>query len=103
MTVKKLIMIAALVACASPALADSYVSTWGCKYSRYYGYRNCRSTSTKIPDPVRDVEQERLDAAARQKEDEKWTTFCKPAFTADEYGVRHATYAKQGCEFGRNE
>jgi hypothetical protein len=103
MTVKKLMMIAALVACASPALAGSYASTWGCKYSRFYGYNNCRSTWTKIPDPVRDPEQERLDAIAQQREDARWEEFCKPTFRADEYGVRHAAYAKRGCEFGRSE
>jgi hypothetical protein len=103
MTVKKLMMIAALVVYASPALAGSYVSTWGCKYSRYYGYNNCRSTWTKVPDPVRDPEQERQDAATQQQEDAKWAAFCKPTFRADEYGVHHAAYAKQGCEFGRSE
>jgi hypothetical protein len=103
MTVKKLMMIAALVAFASPALAGSSVSTWGCRYSRYYGYSNCRSTWTDIPDPVRDPERERQDAAARQKEGAKWEAFCKPKFYADEYGVRRASYANQGCEFGRTE
>jgi hypothetical protein len=103
MTVKKFLMMVALVAYASPALAGSYVSTWSCKYSRYYGYNNCRSTWTKIPDPVRDLEQERLDGIARQQEDARWEAFCKPTFRADEYGVHHASYAKKGCEFGRSE
>jgi hypothetical protein len=103
MTVKKFMMIAALVAFASPALAGSYESTWNCRYSRYYGFSNCRSTWTQIPDPVRDVEQERLDAIARQQEDAKWEAFCKPKFRADEYGVHRASYAKKGCEFGRTE
>jgi hypothetical protein len=103
MTMKKLMMTVALVACASPSLAGSLVETSNCKYSRIYGYTNCRTTSTEIPDPVRNVEQERLDAIARQKEDEKWETFCKPTFKADEYGVRRASYAKKGCEFGLSE
>jgi hypothetical protein len=103
MTVKKLALAAVLVACASPSLAGSFVSTWSCKYSRYYGYDNCRTTWTQIPDPVRDPEQERLDAIALQKENAKWEAFCKPTFTADEYGVRRASYARQGCEFGRSE
>jgi hypothetical protein len=102
-TMKKFLMIAALVACASPALANSLVETSNCKYSRYYGYGNCRTTWTKIPDPVRDPEQERLDAIARQKEDAKWISFCKPVFRPDEYGVRRAFYAQKGCEFGLNE
>jgi hypothetical protein len=102
-TVKKLMLMAALVAYASPALAGSFVSTWSCRYSRYYGYSNCRTTSTKIPDPVRDLEQERLDAIELHKEDAKWEAFCKPAYTADEYGVRHASYATKGCEFGQSE
>ena len=72
MAVKKLMMIAALVACTSPAFAGSLVSTWSCKYSRFYGYSNCMTTWTRVPDPVRDLEQERLDAIARQKEDAKW-------------------------------
>ena len=103
MMVKKLVLAAALVACASPALAESYVSTWSCKYSRFYAYNNCRTVWTYIPDPVRDREQERLDAIAFQKENAKWEAFCKPTFRADEYGVRRASYARQGCEFGRSE
>ena len=43
------------------------------------------------------------DAIARQKEEAKWKEFCKPVFRADEYGVRRASYAKAGCEFGRSE
>jgi hypothetical protein len=101
--VKKLVLAAALVACASPALAGSYVSTWSCKYSRFYAYNNCRTTWTHIPDPVFDPEQERRDAIALARENAKWEAFCKPTFTADEYGVRRASYARQGCEFGRSE
>jgi hypothetical protein len=103
MMVKKLALAAVLVACASPALAGTYVSTWSCKYSRFYAYNNCRTTWTHIPDPVLDPEQERLDAIALQKENAKWEAFCKPTFKADEYGVRRASYARQGCEFGRSE
>jgi hypothetical protein len=29
--------------------------------------------------------------------------FCKPTFTSDEFGVHRASYARKGCEFGRNE
>lgn len=100
---KKLIMAAALVACASPALADSLVETFSCDYSWHYGYNRCRRVWTRVPDPVRDLEQERLDKIAREKEDAKWEEFCKPTFKADAFGVRRATYAKKGCEFGRNE
>ena len=89
MTVKKLMMVAALVAYASPALAGSYVSTWGCKFSRFYGYSNCRSTWTEIPDPVRDLEQERLDAIARQQEDAKWEAFLGSLLAAQQ-NVRRA-------------
>jgi hypothetical protein len=96
-------MTVALVACASPTLAGSLVETSNCKYSRYYGYTNCRTTWTKIPAPVRNPEQERLDAIALQKEDAKWEAFCKPKFSADAYGVRRASYATKGCEFGRSE
>jgi hypothetical protein len=103
MTVKKLLMIAVLVLVSSPAFAESEVTTWGCHYSRFYGYTHCGSTWTKIPDPVRDPEQEHQDATARQKEGEKWEQFCKPSFRHDEFGVLRATYAKQGCEFGRSE
>jgi hypothetical protein len=100
---KKLLMITALVACASPALADQLVASTNCKYSRSYGYNSCRTTWTKVPDPVRNPEQERQDAVARQKEDAKWEEFCKPVFRADEYGVRRAIYLQKGCEFGQNE
>jgi hypothetical protein len=103
MTVKQLMITAALVALASPAMAGSYVSTWGCKYSGYYGYNNCRSTRTWVRDPVRDPEQQRLDAIERRKEETKWDEVCKPTFRTDEYGIRRAFYAKQGCEFGRTE
>lgn len=100
---KKLMMIAACVALASPAFAGSFVSTWGCRHSGYYGYSNCRSTRTWVRDPVRDPEQQRLDAIERRKEDAKWDEFCKPRFRTDQYGVRRAYYANQGCEFGRTE
>ena len=102
-TMSKLIAIAVLVAFASPAEAYSSVTTWGCKYSGYYGYSNCRRTYTELPDPVRDPEQERQDALARKQADEKWDAFCKPKFASDEYGVRRASYAATGCEFGRSE
>ena len=100
---KKFMMAVALVAYASPSLAGSLTSVSNCKFSRYYGYSNCRATWTHVPDAVRNFEQERLDANAVQKEDAKWEAFCKPTFKADEYGVRRASYAKKGCEFGRSE
>ena len=100
---KKLAIAAALIAWASPAPADTLIESSNCKFSGYYGYRNCRTTWTRIPAPVRNPEQERLDALASQKEDAKWTAFCKPSFKADEHGVRRASYATPGCEFGRSE
>jgi hypothetical protein len=103
MTVKKLMMVSALVAFASPALAGSSVATWNCKYSRYYGSSSCKTVWTDIPDRVRDLEQERQDEIAREREDARWEAFCKPQFRADEYGVHRASYAKKGCEFGRTE
>ena len=103
MTLKTLAITAVLVACTSSALAESLVSTSHCKFSRYYGYDSCRTTWTRISSPVRNPEQERLDAIALQKEDAKWAAFCKPTFKADEFGVRRASYAAQGCEFGRSE
>ena len=57
----------------------------------------------RVPDPVRDPEQERLDAIALQQENAEWDAFCKPTFTIDEFGVHRAAYAKKGCEFGRSE
>jgi len=102
--VKKLMMTAALVAFASPAFAASYVSTWDCKYSRFYGYSNCRSSWTRVSDQVAsDPQQERQDAIAREQEDAKWEAFCKPTFHADQYGIKRASYAQRGCEFGRSE
>jgi hypothetical protein len=103
MTVKKGMMIAAFVVVASPVSAGSLVETGSCKYSGFYGYSHCTTIWTEIPDPVRDPEQERLDRVERQKEIAKWQEFCKPVFKADEYGVRRASYAKPGCEFGRTE
>jgi hypothetical protein len=96
-------MIAALVLCASPACAGSFVSTWNCSRSWYYGYTSCMSTWTRVEPAVRDPARQRLDAIAFQKEDAKWEEFCKPTFKADKYGVRRASYAKKGCDFGRSE
>lgn len=103
MTLKALAIAAVLVACTSSALAESLVSTSHCRFSRYYGYESCRTTWTRIAAPVRNPEQERLEAIALQKEDAKWEAFCKPKFNADEFGVRRASYARTGCEFGRSE
>jgi len=103
MAVNKLVMTAALVAWASPALAGSYVATSDCNHSRYYGYSSCLSRWTYVPDPVRNPDQERLDAIAQRQQDEKWEAFCKPSFKADEYGIRRASYAEKGCDVGRNE
>jgi len=100
---KKLMMIAAAVALASPAWAGTWVETANCRFSGYYGYAGCRTVWTEIPDPVRDPEQERLDKIAREKELAKWEAFCKPVFKADQFGVRRASYANAGCEYGRSE
>ena len=101
--VKELLIAAALISCASPALAGSSVTTSNCTSSRYYGHVNCQSTRTYISDPRRDFEQERRDAAARHEEDVKWEEFCKPKFRTDAYGIRRASYTERGCEFGRSE
>jgi hypothetical protein len=103
MAVKTYMLIVALAASASPAFAGSLVSRGDCVYSRFYGYSSCASTLTYIPTPVRDLEQERIDAAAQAKEDEKWDAFCKPTFKTDDYGVRRASYARRGCDVGRSE
>ena len=101
--VRKLVLAASLVVWASPSFAGTYMRASSCKFSASYGYSNCLTTWTHLPDPVRDPEQDRLDAIARAKENEKWTAFCKPTFARDEYGVHRASYAKTGCEFGRSE
>lgn len=103
MPVRKLVLAAALVVWASPSLAGTYMRASSCKFSGSYGYSNCLTTWTHLPDPVRDPEQDRRDAIARAKENEKWTAFCKPTFARDEYGVHRASYAVTGCEFGRSE
>jgi hypothetical protein len=97
------LMAAALIACASPAIAGSRVTTSSCTYSRYYGSSHCQVTSTYIPDPVYDPENEQREATERLQEVAKWESFCKPKFRTDEYGVRRASYARSGCEFGRSE
>jgi hypothetical protein len=102
LNVRKLIVAAALVVLASPAFADGFVAS-SCNFSGYFGYSNCRTIWREIAEPVRDLKQERLDEIARQQDDAKWEAFCKPTFHADQYGVRRATYAKPGCEFGRSE
>jgi hypothetical protein len=103
LNVRPLIMLAALAALASPAAAEEFVRTSHCDFSGLYGYSNCTTTWREIAEPVRDLRQERLDEIARQQEDAKWEAFCKPAFHTDQYGVRRASYAKPGCEFGRTE
>jgi hypothetical protein len=103
MAVRKGLLIVALVGCVSPAFAGSLVSTRDCKYSSYYSYSHCVSSLTYVPDPVRNFEQERLDAVAEKKQNEKWDAFCKPAFKTDEYGIRRASYARRGCDVGRSE
>jgi hypothetical protein len=103
LNVKKVIVLAALAALAPPAFADQLVMTSHCNFSGYYGYSSCQTTWRDIAEPVRDLKQGRLDEIARQQEDAKWEAFCKPTFHADQYGVRRASYAKPGCEFGRTE
>ena len=103
LNVRKLIVSAALLVLASPAFADGFVATSNCNFSGYFGYSNCRTVWRDIAEPVRDLKQEKLDEIARQQEDAKWEAFCKPTFHTDQYGVRRATYAKPGCEFGRTE
>lgn len=103
MAVKTCMLIVALTAGASPAFAGSLVSTRDCRYSGFYGTSSCFSTLTYVPSPIRDFEQERIDAAMQAKEDEKWDAFCKPTFKTDDYGVRRAFYARRGCDVGRNE
>ncbi len=100
---KKGLLMIALLGCTSPALAGSYVSTRDCHYSRYYGHSSCVATSTYVSDPIRSMEQDRLDAIAKSTQDEKWEAFCKPSFETDEYGVRRASYARKGCDVGRSE
>ena len=102
-TVKRYLITAALLAHGSSALAGSLVTVSNCNFSRHYGYNSCQTTKTYIPDPIFDVEQERRDASERQEGEAKWLAFCKPTFRTDAYGVRRASYAKSGCEFGRSE
>jgi hypothetical protein len=96
-------MVVALIAYASPAIAGSWVTTSDCRSSRHYGYISCQSLSAYISDPARDIAQEQRDAAERDSEAVKWEQFCKPKFRVDAYGVRRASYARSGCEFGRSE
>jgi hypothetical protein len=103
MTVRKFMMTAALVALASPAFAGSLISTSDCVSSRFYGYSKCTTMWTAVPYTVADPAQQRLDAIARKQEDAKWEAFCKPTFRTDRYGIRRASYAQRGCEFGRTE
>jgi len=103
MAVTKCMLIVALFAGAPPAFAGSLVSTRDCSYSRFYGHSSCLSTLTYVPSPYRDPEQERMDAIAQAKQDEKWEAFCKPTFKTDQYGIRRASYAAKGCDVGRTE
>ncbi len=93
----------AFVACASPAVAGTHVSTKNCAYSHFYGYSSCVWTSTYVAPPFPDAAQERADAIAQAKQDEKWDSFCQPTFKTDQYGVRRASYAAKGCDVGRSE
>ena len=64
-------LMVALAAGASPALAGTYVSTQDCRYSHFYGTSNCVWTSTYVPPPFFDPEQERFEATAQAQLDEK--------------------------------
>jgi hypothetical protein len=100
-TVKKLSIVVALTACATPTIAGSWVTTSNCQYSPYYGSSSCQRITTYVSNPARDIEQQQRDAIDRQNEAVKWEQFCQPTFRTDAY--RRASYAKSGCEFGRSE
>ena len=94
---------AVLIISASPSLAGSVVTDSSCTSSRYYGHHRCLTITTYVSDLIPDYAQERRDAIEHDKEEAKWEAFCKPSFKADPYGVRRATYAVNGCEFGRSD
>ena len=52
---------------------------------------------------IRDEAQEAEDYRARQENIKKWEAFCKPTRTYDNFGMVRLVYARNGCEFGRNE
>jgi hypothetical protein len=101
--VKRIFAAAVFIVSASPLFAGSLVTTSSCTSSRYYGHHSCLTTKTYVSDPIPDYAQQRRDAIDRDKEEAKWEAFCKPTFKTDLYGVRRATYAMNGCEFGRND
>nr|WP_041756589.1 hypothetical protein [Bradyrhizobium sp. ORS 278] len=105
---KKILIPALLALLVSPVQARSWIDQSACQGSRFYGYSRCTYTHTELPPVSRDVSftpspAARQEEEAREAEAAKWEAYCKPVFRRDEYGIRRASYAHAGCEFGRSE
>ncbi|MGJ4889716.1 hypothetical protein ACQR1Y_16060 [Bradyrhizobium sp. HKCCYLRH3099] len=108
MAVEKILIPALLALSVSPVQARSWVDRSVCQGSRFYGYSRCTYTHTELPPASRDVSftpspAARQEEEARDAEAAKWEAYCKPVYRHDEYGIRRASYAHAGCEFGRSE
>jgi hypothetical protein len=93
---------------ASLALMVGSAQAWEirttCSGSWYFGSVSCREVGIPNQAPVaRDYAQEAEDLRVKQAGIKKWETYCKPVRTYDDLGVVRLSYARQGCEFGRNE
>jgi hypothetical protein len=96
-----------LYAIAALTLLSSAAQAWevrtSCSHSRFYGSTSCRTVGIEDYPRIRDEAREAEDYRARQETIKKWETFCKPTRTYDNFGMVRLVYARNGCEFGRNE
>lgn len=89
------------------ALMLSSAQAWeirsNCSGSRYFGSGSCRIVGIEDQPIIRDYAQEAEDRRIKQEGIKRWESFCKPVRTYDDLGMVRLVYARQGCEFGRNE
>ena len=83
--------------------AQAWELRTSCAYSRFYGSSSCRTVGVEDQLQTRDHTQEAEDHKARQESIKQWEAFCKPTRTYDGLGMVRLVYARNGCEFGRNE
>jgi hypothetical protein len=89
------------------ALSLSSAQAWeirsNCYGSWYFQSGSCRIVGIEDQPIIRDYAQEAEDRRVKLEGIKKWETFCKPVRTYDNLGMVRLIYARQGCEFGRNE
>jgi hypothetical protein len=82
----------AALAIATPAVARDLHITY---HSPLRGQPNARIIEFQEPLSAEDRAQAAVNDAA-------WIDYCQPKANVDNFGVTRLTYAKPGCEFGKN-